>query len=750
MSRSRLTQRNWRLASRLSLLVAVPTVAGLTLAGLRVAGETQNAAAYAQIGQLAAAGQQVTGLAQALEDERDAAAAFIAGGHQAAGLAALRRQFVITDGSAARARRLVLDLGRGYPAPVPGDAARVLASIADLPGLRERAQQVHASALTVINGYSAAITGLLPGIAEISGNSALGTTVRTLGALSSLRDQASLQQAVLGAAFADGRFGPAAQDTVTASEAQQAGDLMLFRSSATPEQSWALTRTLASPLPAQAAAVEQRAVAAGTVAAGTVRAGDDTVAAGSDAGQHWQAGMSYTVGWMRGAEQQLAGWITSYARAQRSSAIRSAVITGSLALAVLMLVVLATMLLARSLARRPRRLEAEHSEALRLAGEEEAARRGTVSVSAIFAGFLRRDSSLLEPLLRLIDDLELGEDDPERLAVLFRLDHLATRLRRNADSALVLAGEQTPRRWTEPVTLVDVVRAAVSEIEQYDRVSIEVQPPVCVAATAAVDIVHLLAELLENATTFSPAATQVTVSGRTPRGGGWVISVTDRGRGIPAETLTQLNWQLANPALADTAVAGQLGLFAVGHLAAQHGVKVTMEPSPGGGTVAEVDIPSALITSGGKPRQADEVLRIGASAVAARPVVVPLLLGAPLPAPASAESSAVTAAEPPGAETGGLPIFESVESGYPGRSSGPASADLPHRTTRLRPVPDTFAEYWPGAATPQYPPPGEPQQLEVAETTQIARTRLTSFQEGSRRARAEGRGPRDAKSVPDD
>jgi Nitrate and nitrite sensing len=435
MSRSKSVQRNWRLAGRLGLLVALPTVAGLTLAGLRVADDAHSAASYGQISQLAVTGQQVTGLAQALEDERDAAATFIAGGRRAADLAALRRQFEITDGSAARTRRLVLDLGGDYPAPVPADAATVLTSIAKLPGLRERAEQIHASALTVINAYSAAIAGLLPidnGIAEISGNPELGATVRTLGALSRLKEAASLQQAVLGAALVEGRFARSAQATMTASQAQQAGDLMLFRSSATAEQSWALARTLASPLAGQAAAVERRTVEEGTAGAG-VRPLDP----GSQASEQWQAGMSYTVDWMRGAEQQLAAWVTSYARAQRSSAIQSAMITGGLALAFLMLVVLATVLLARSLVRPLRRLDAEHAEALRLAGEE-AGLRG--SLSAIFAGFLRRDSSLLEPLLRQIDDLELGEEDPERLAVLFRLDHLATRLRRNSDSALVLAG----------------------------------------------------------------------------------------------------------------------------------------------------------------------------------------------------------------------------------------------------------------------------------------------------------------------
>ena len=126
--------------------------------------------------------------------------------------------------------------------------------------------------------------------------------------------------------------------------------------------------------------------------------------------------------------------------------------------------------------------------------------------------------SLLERLLRLIDSSELTEDDPERLASLFQMDHLATRMRRNTDSALAIAGHEMPHHLTAPVTLVDVLRAAVSEVEQYDRVALDVQQGVSVSGSAAADTVHLLAELLENATTFSPGTTQVIVSGHTGAG----------------------------------------------------------------------------------------------------------------------------------------------------------------------------------------------------------------------------------------
>jgi hypothetical protein len=322
----------------------------LALTGLRVTDATRSAEAYGQVGRLAVLGQQVTGLVQAMEDERADTAAFIADGRRAAGLVTLHRQYVITDGWAATVRRRVLQLGHGYPAQTRAIAATVLASIAELPGLRRHAAQSQAPALAVINGYSAATAGLFPvndGIADLSGNSALITSVRALGSLSRMKDQASQQQAILGTALAEGHFGPGALTALTIAQAQQASDLISFRSSATPEESWALTDTLAGPLAGQARAVEQRVTAVGNGAP----------ALGAHASQQWWAGMSYTVGWMRHAEQQLAAWITAYARALQRSAMRSAIITGGAALAVLTLVLLATMIIARSMVRPLRRLE---------------------------------------------------------------------------------------------------------------------------------------------------------------------------------------------------------------------------------------------------------------------------------------------------------------------------------------------------------------------------------------------------------
>ena len=171
---SALALRNWRVAGRLMVLVAIPVVLGLALAGLRITDATRSAAAYGQVSRLAALGQQVTGLAQAVENERAGTAAFIAQGRPAAGRLALHAAVRDHRRWAATVRGLVPQLGRGYPAQTRASAATVLASIAELPGLRGHAAQAQASALAVINGYSAATAGLFAfndGIADLSGNS---------------------------------------------------------------------------------------------------------------------------------------------------------------------------------------------------------------------------------------------------------------------------------------------------------------------------------------------------------------------------------------------------------------------------------------------------------------------------------------------------------------------------------------------------------------------------------------------------
>ena len=231
--------------------------------------------------------------------------------------------------------------------------------------------------------------------------------------------------------------------------------------------------------------------------------------------------------------------------------------------------------------------------ALTAAATETSLRTG---ISQVFVSLARRSLSLLQRQLRLIDDLEEKATHPAALADLFPLDHLTTRMRRHAEGLIILSGSVPGRGWTSPVPVIDVVRGAVAEVEDYKRVEVVTDSEDMVAGSVVADMIHLLAELVENATLFSPSGTRVEV--RAERvGNGFAFEIEDRGLGIKPDELDAINDQLGSPADFDLANADQLGLFVVGKLAARHGVRVFLRPSPYGGTTAIVLMPSSMITS---------------------------------------------------------------------------------------------------------------------------------------------------------
>ncbi|MGW5422860.1 nitrate- and nitrite sensing domain-containing protein [Streptomyces sp. NPDC003943] len=238
-----------------------------------------------------------------------------------------------------------------------------------------------------------------------------------------------------------------------------------------------------------------------------------------------------------------------------------------------------------------------HREAVRLAAEQ-ALLRG--NINAIFTNLSQRNQSLIEGQLTLITDLENNEADPDQLENLFRLDHLATRMRRNGENLLVLAGQEPGRRWDQPVPLVDVMRAAASEVEQYERIDIEGVPEADIHGQAVTDLVHLLAELLENATTFSSPQTKVRVTATRLPDGRVMVEIHDKGIGLTAEDFADINHKLANPPTVDAAISQRMGLFVVGRLADRHGVRVQLRPSgEQAGTTSLVMLPDAITHGGG-------------------------------------------------------------------------------------------------------------------------------------------------------
>ncbi|WP_333758939.1 nitrate- and nitrite sensing domain-containing protein, partial [Streptomyces sp. ISBFB 2968] len=242
-----------------------------------------------------------------------------------------------------------------------------------------------------------------------------------------------------------------------------------------------------------------------------------------------------------------------------------------------------------------------HREAVRLAAEQ-ALLRG--NINAIFTNLSRRNQSLIEGQLSLITDLENNEADPDQLENLFRLDHLATRMRRNGENLLVLAGEEPGRRWDQPVPLVDVLRAASSEVEQYERIELSGVPEAEIHGRAVTDLVHLLAELLENATTFSSPQTKVRVTATRLPDGRVMVEIHDKGIGLTAEDFADINHKLANPPTVDAAISQRMGLFVVGRLSDRHGIRVQLRPSgEQAGTTSLVMLPDAITHGGGGEHQ---------------------------------------------------------------------------------------------------------------------------------------------------
>jgi hypothetical protein len=214
----------------------------------------------------------------------------------------------------------------------------------------------------------------------------------------------------------------------------------------------------------------------------------------------------------------------------------------------------------------------------------------------VFRNLAGRSQSLLHRQLTLLDGMERRATEPEQLEDLFRIDHLTTRMRRHAEGLIILSGDTPARGWRHPVPLIDVLRAAVAEVEDYTRIRVLCRTGASVSGHAVADVIHLLAELAENATVFSPPNTPVRMQGDIV-GRGFAVEIEDRGLGISAARLEEINNNLANPPQFDLAGSDRLGLFIAGQLAHRHDIKITLRPSVYGGTTAIVLIPIELVVA---------------------------------------------------------------------------------------------------------------------------------------------------------
>ena len=744
--------KNWRVRSRLFLLVAIPTVTAVAAGGVFIASSAEGAIVNQRVLTLANLSGKITGLVQALQNEREDTVRFIVLGNGNGGRGAspssatppgpelrlLDQDYAVTNTWANQVKALADGVGGAYSALAQQDTQAAVTAIGNLPAIRAAATGTQLPALIVIEEYATAINALLAVESQIavgSSDSTLAGSVRVLGLVSSMKEEASQQQALLTSALRSdlvslAQFGPALQSAITNAQAQQQGNLNEFDTAATPAQRQLFDNVLSSSNVVQAQAQEQQAIS--LASSKSPIATDPTISDASSA-------LSYVVSGMRSAEQQFADSVISRSGSLHTSAISSAVIFG-LAVALLLGIALtATILVGRSMVGPLRRLrngalevaearlpeivrrmsetdgegvtleiepidvdssdeigevarafDQVHKEAVRLAANE-AALRG--NVNAMFVNLSRRSQSLVERQIRVITRLERSEQDSERLASLFQVDHLATRMRRNSENLLVLAGQELSRRWGQPVALVDVLRAAVSEIEQYERVTLNVQPGISIRREAVRDVVHLTAELVENATSYSAADTPVTIEAHLLSSGGALIEIADQGVGMRAEAMAHANWRLDNPPMVDVEVSRRMGLFVVAQLAARHGIRVRLRPAPSGGLSALVWLPHEAITD--EKSRSGPLRSASASGNRATGHVTPMreigqdagIAPAPRPAPlqeqlATADSGRYPLADESAgnaeswAATGPLPrIRGRLRATEPGAGSGPRDAE---------------------------------------------------------------------------
>ncbi|MGH3302044.1 MAG: sensor histidine kinase, partial [Streptosporangiaceae bacterium] len=650
---SRRALKNWRVRSRLLLLIIIPTLTAVVLGGTYIASSVQNALVYQRVETLSSLSYEVTGLAAHLEDERDQAMEFIGQGQAGRlgllgrdtadgapqNLALVRQEQSLTTPWVRNVRIDSAGVGAGFPAQVQQDAQNIGHVLQLLDPLRTAATTTSLPAVDVMSSYTSIIDGLLSidnNIAGDSGDPELTSDVRSLSLVSLICEEASEQRGLLAYALAqDGKFDPTVLAGLQTALADQNANVAEFNRVATPQQVALYQNNVQGSLVDFASNYELQAIAYG--------ADNQTLSTLATTANQWYGAMTTgTMGGIRGVEQSLVKATIARAAALHRSAIITASLLGGAVLVVLLLALLLTTVVGRTMVRPLRRLRSGalevagvrlpetvrrmsesdggsvpldvepidvdsfdeigevarafdqvHREALRLAANE-AALRG--NVNAMFVNLSRRSQSLVERQIRLIDDLEQGEQDPDRLSSLFQMDHLATRMRRNSENLLVLAGHEATRRWNQPIALVDVLRAAVSEIEQYERVRLNVQPGIAVRGHAVNDVVHLLAELAENATSFSSAETPVAVAGHLLSSGGVLLDITDQGVGMGAEEMAHANWRLDNPPVVDVAVSRRMGLFVVARLAARHGIRVRLRPAAAGGLTALVWLPDEVIS----------------------------------------------------------------------------------------------------------------------------------------------------------
>ncbi len=650
----RLNPRHWTLVWKLVIVGLVPALLALTLGALQIADQAGSAADLGRGGRLLDLHSQIAAAGDALRQERDQATLYVAGGRTGD-----RGQLTAAN---SHSDELLAAMRGGLQSAGTLDQATSVAVaqangvLGQLTGLRRDVTDNGPVALpTIRDRYSHAIEGVDVLDRAVLRDVRVPNTAGQIDALTALQNveaQLAVQHTVLGNAIRAGRLQDGDANAAGNADVQIFAQYRAYQVALTPDQLQRYGSFLDDPSNAD----RQRLAIAILTSAGKPNLGGVTAADWDSAYNNAKAVADRSAGLIR---QDLAAASTAAAqRASNLAGINSVVLMLGLLIGITIAVLVARSLVrslrvlrsaALDVAERrlpqavesmragetpdvvvdpvpirtrdevgqvARAFDAVHGQAIRLAADQAALQ---TNVSAMFVNLSRRSQALVERQLQLIEALESNEQDADQLSNLFQLDHLATRMRRNSENLLVLAGTDLAKRNMAPVPMVDVLRAAVSEVEQYQRVVVQAPPAASIAGRAGSDLVHLLAELLDNATNFSPPESQVIMSATRTADGTMVVEISDRGVGMADHELSDANQRLGGPSTVDVSASRRMGLFVVGRLAARHGIGVRLTSAaagPGTGLTASVTVPVSLIPT-------------GVPTETVRPIGVPMAAGAP-------------------------------------------------------------------------------------------------------------------------
>jgi HAMP domain-containing protein len=677
--------RNMQIRSKLIAVLVIPLVGLTVLAAIGIGASVARGVQADRVNDQAVFAVSLSELVHELQRERDLSAGWVGSGRDA-GYGAVVSQRVAVNQALQTFRNDVENLDPD----TEGSAfrRRVDSALRRFDRINEERQRIEAdpgwTVARTLDFYSNNIASLFAVELELGGETDDRNLIRNIATFVSLgryKEAASQERGVVYAVASTGRFAPGEFQRFATTLGAQDTWRSQFDINASPEQAARLDALQSNPDVTQTNGLRN-------FLRNALLTGNATSEVDLDP-REWFQRTSARIDLLRGVETTIADDVAAASQAAQSSASRQALLYSVILALVLVVTVGLSLWLARSMVgplrtltrsanevaderlpglvdklhhtNDPRDLDvipepvpvsskdeigqvsaafnSVHRVAIQVATEQAALRK---SIGDMFLNLARRSQSLIDRQLELIDDLERTEADPDALENLFKLDHLATRMRRNAEDLIVLSGAEPARRWSQPVPLVDVVRAALAEVEDYNRVELLPIDDIGVAGQAVSDAVHLLAELIENATSFSPPGTKVQVAGQQVSNG-YVLEIEDRGLGMSDDELVEANERLANPPMVDFALSRMLGLYVVARLAQRYNIKVQLRHSWYGGITALVLLPPTVAIQAPMPEAIEAPSRRGPAELvpSTRPV------------------------EPAAEETGEhLPIFEAARSDW--------------------------------------------------------------------------------------